>query len=243
MLEMIEILHGTFNLIVVIINLIIGVRIASKYFKYKQINLLLVGIAWIGLGSIYLPSSVKFLMIILMNYYISDTVAFILNHAFLPPFTLCWLIAITSLLNVNVLTRKLLIGGFCIISIILETTFFLFIFTRNLEGIGEFTGVFTIEWTVFSIIYLLFFALIVLLTGILFARESLKSENPEINLKGKFLLAAFISFIIGAFFEVIFPLSYISIIITRLILVSSSIEFYLGLLLPEWAKKIFLEKK
>ncbi len=243
MLEPIDIFHGTFNLIVVIINLIIGIRIASKYRNFKEKNLILVGVAWIGLASTYLPSSIKFLLIITMNIYLNDTILFILNHALLPPFTVCWLIAITDLLHFKRKIRFLVLSAVSIIGIILETIFFTFIFTRNLEAIGTVTGVLTIDWTIFSIIYLLIFALIVLFTGIFFAKETLKSKVPEIRLKGKLLLIAFISFIMGAFFEVIFPLSYISIIITRIVLLSSSVEFYMGFILPNWSKKIFLRKK
>ncbi|MFX1452667.1 MAG: hypothetical protein ACFFCM_17650, partial [Promethearchaeota archaeon] len=190
-----------------------------------------------------LPSTVKFLGIILLNIYLNDAIIFILNHALLPPFTLCWLISITDLLHVKKQTRLQILVVFCIISVILEGIFFFFIFTGNLNAIGTFTGVFTVDWSLFSIIYLFFFAIIVLITGILFAKESLKSDKPEIKLRGKLLLAAFISFLAGALFEVIFPLSYFSIIITRIILLSSSIEFYMGYLLPQWTSRIFLKEK
>lgn len=238
MLEIIEIFHGTFNLIVVIINLIIGIRIASRYFKHKSKNFILVGVSWIGLASTYLPSSIKFLMIILFNIYLSDTIIFILNHAFLPPFTICWLIAITDLLNVKNKNRNIILGLVSLISFIFETLFFIFIFTGNLDQIGRFTGVFTVEWSSFSIIYLFFFAIVVLVSGIIFARGLLRAESPELKLKGKLIIIAFISFMFGALVEVILPLSYLTLIITRIILVSSSFEFYMGFMLPEWVKKI-----
>ena len=46
-LEQIEILNGIFSLIFVVISTYIGIRIASKYLKYKQNELILVGFTWI----------------------------------------------------------------------------------------------------------------------------------------------------------------------------------------------------
>ncbi|MFX1497774.1 MAG: hypothetical protein ACFFBH_09625 [Promethearchaeota archaeon] len=54
------------------------------------------------------------------------------------------------------------------------------------------------------------------------------------------LLTAFISFTIGTVLD--FPISTTPIyIIARLILLSSSIEFYIGFLLPERIKKLILK--
>jgi hypothetical protein len=241
MLSPIEIFHGTFNSIVVLINLIIGLRIASKYFKYKQKNLLYVGIAWFGIASTYLPSSIKFLFIITMNVYLPDATFFILNHALMPPFTLLWLYAFTDLLSMKKEKRIPFLIIIAIISIIFESIFFFYIITGDLEAIGTFTKVFTVDWTIFSMIYIFFFAIIALVTGLLFASQSLKVKNPELKLKGRLLMIAFISFILAALFEVIFPLTFGSIIVTRIIILSSAIEFYMGYILPDWTKKIFLK--
>ena len=80
-----------------------------------------------------------------------------------------------------------------------------------------------------------------LIPGILIARESLKSEDREIKLKGRFLLIAFISWTIGALMDAALDPNIITLTIARLILISSAIEFYCGFLLPERIKKIFLK--
>lgn len=64
-----------------------------------------------------------------------------------------------------------------------------------------------------------------LITGILFGKESLGSKNPEIRLKGYFLIAAFILWSIGAIFDAALPLTVITLTIARLILISSAVEF------------------
>ena len=80
-----------------------------------------------------------------------------------------------------------------------------------------------------------------LIPGILIARESLKSDDKEIKLKGRFLLAAFISWTIGAIMDAALQPNIITLTIARLILISSALEFYTGFLLPEKVKKIFLK--
>ena len=82
-----------------------------------------------------------------------------------------------------------------------------------------------------------------LITGILFGKASLKVDDAEIKLKGTLLILAFISFVLGAILEILSGLSIVILIIARLILISSSFEFYGGFILPEWMKTLFLRKK
>ena len=70
-----------------------------------------------------------------------------------------------------------------------------------------------------------------------FSVKSIKVDDPEIKWKGKFLLIAWFSFTIGAILDAALPLTEITLIIVRLILISSSIEFYLGFFLPDQLAK------
>jgi uncharacterized membrane protein HdeD (DUF308 family) len=78
-----------------------------------------------------------------------------------------------------------------------------------------------------------FAILLALITGIIFSRHSLQSNEQKIRLKGKFLRIAFISFTVGAIVDSLFATESITLIIARLILASSAIEYYLGFFLPE----------
>ena len=80
-----------------------------------------------------------------------------------------------------------------------------------------------------------------LITGLLMGKECLRSENREIVLKGKFLIVAFISFLLGAMLDIILPLHPVGIMANRLILISSAIEYYIGFTLPEFVKKLILK--
>ena len=76
----------------------------------------------------------------------------------------------------------------------------------------------------------------------MFARVSIKSHNPEVSLKGKLILMSFISFTVAAVIETFGHLDPLTVVITRSILISSSIEFYLGWILPDWMKKRLLKE-
>ena len=95
----------------------------------------------------------------------------------------------------------------------------------------------------FTTILMLTLIVIVLITGLKFAWESIKSDNPEVNLKGKFLVVAFILFILGANLEILIPLTEFTVVLVRIILIASSFTFYIGFLLPKWVKKILLKER
>jgi len=92
------------------------------------------------------------------------------------------------------------------------------------------------------IINLFLFSLLILfiITGTMLARESLKSDDPEVKLKGKLLFLAFYSFIIGSILDIFSSTSILLLTIARIVLISSAFTFYGGFILPNWMKKIFL---
>ena len=94
--------------------------------------------------------------------------------------------------------------------------------------------------------------LVMLITGIIFAQKSIKSDDREIKLKGKLLRAAFISFTVAAVFDSLLgaifedptdPLLSIMVVIVRILLIFSALEFYGGFLLPRWMKEVFIKKE
>jgi hypothetical protein len=78
--------------------------------------------------------------------------------------------------------------------------------------------------------------------GFIFSYKALRSDKPDIKLKGKFLVIAFILFTFGSILETFVPLTQITVVIYRCILILSSMSFYIGYILPDWIKKIFLKK-
>lgn len=229
-----EILQGSFSLTFVIISIIIGVKILIKYFEHKSNQFLLVGITWIGLSTPWWPDSINLILVLTTNSILSIEANFIIGTSAMPFFLLVWLKAFTDFAYKE--KQKLILIIFLIIGIIFEIIFFYFLFTQpNL--IGTFETPFQVVYGIYIEIFLVIFLLVIVITGILFGKQSLKSENPEIKLKGKFLIVAFILFTIGAFLDSIVPELFI---IARIVLDVSALSFYFGFLLPDWLKEKLL---
>jgi hypothetical protein len=82
-----------------------------------------------------------------------------------------------------------------------------------------------------------------LITGFVFARHSLQSDNRELNLKGRFLIIAFICFTIGAVIDVIGAENptELTIFLARTFIILSSICFYIGFTMPRFIKEMFIK--
>ena len=137
--------------------------------------------------------------------------------------------------------QKIIVSIAIIQSILYEIVFFYFIFT-DISVIAIKEGIFNDELTTPFLIYILIILVIAILTGFSFGIESFKSANPEIKLKGKFILAAWLSFFIGALLDAgLFAFTAMLLILVRIILMSSAIEFYFGFFLPKWIKEILIK--
>jgi hypothetical protein len=245
-LTLIDIMQGTFSLIFVVIALIVGFTILLKYIDYKKPIYILVGLSWIGLANPWMPDSISFLMILLTFGPLPDILYFIIGNAFLPIFLIIWIAAFSQLLYKN--KQKLLVFLFVLLGIAFEIVFFsLLLINPALIGVIDPLHPFTVNFGIFITIYLVGFIIILLITGILFARNSLKSSDLEVKLKGRLLLTAFLLFTIGAIldsslgmiFELSDPILPFLVVITRVILILSAISFYGGFILPKWMHRIF----
>ncbi|MFO8020066.1 MAG: hypothetical protein R6U96_15685 [Promethearchaeia archaeon] len=236
-----EIVSGTFSIIFVLISSYVGVRIAKRYFDTNQKEFLFVGIAWIGIVSPWWPSSVSFLSALITGKGISDGLYFIIGNAFIIFFMNCWLAAFTELIYKKL--QKVIMIGFSIWNVIFEIFLFYYIFTGQTSMIGTLNGVLDVRYEGLTMIFLITIIVILFSTGIFFGRESLKSEHKEIKLKGKLLIWAIFLWSVGAALDSVIPLNLITLPITRIILITSSILFLGGWILPDWMKKIFLDNK
>ncbi|MHA1254295.1 MAG: hypothetical protein ACTSPS_01725 [Promethearchaeota archaeon] len=241
-LSTIELINGLMSILFVSISIILGATIVSRYFKHKQRTLLLVGLTWIGLISTWYSSSLAVLLILTTGEGISDELYMFLGNGLIPITAILWMIALTDLLVSNKEKQKLILLIIGIYSALFEIYYLYFLFT-NPSMLGEVLSPVDASYGMIVTIYQLSMVILMIITGTLFGRKSLRSDNPEIRLKGTLLIIAFWSFFIGAIFEIVSHISIIILIVGRLILISSAIEFYSGFLLPNWMKKLFLTKK
>ncbi|MFX0008449.1 MAG: hypothetical protein ACFFA7_11805 [Promethearchaeota archaeon] len=235
-LDLLEILHGSLTIVFVVISIILGIRIASRYPKLKRIEFLLFGIFWIGMTTPWWPNIITFIAVLFTGGSIPLTIYVVLGIAFLPITITIGLIAFLKVLPISKGKRNAFFAIDVCVNIAYEIYFFIFLF-YDLSFIATYQEIFVLDWSIPSQIYFIFSLIVFLLVGIPFSRVSLRSDVPEIKMKGKFLLIAFISFSIGTVLDFAIP-SQITYLIARLILLSSSLEFYIGLVLPRWTKRL-----
>lgn len=234
-LEAIEIYNGLFSLIFVLITLLVGLRIASKYFSLKDENFLYVGFGWIGVSSPWIAATLSFLIALINDQGLSDFFYFLIGVALIPIYLQLWMTAFANLLYPS--KRKQISIIFLIINLV-SLGFFLFALFFDISLIGVKQGIVDTEWSRIMLIYFVSLIFLILITGLLFARESLKSSREEIRLKGKFLSISFILYAGGAILD-----SLLDIPITRIIMMISAITFYFGWIPPDWIKRIFVKEE
>lgn len=237
-LSLLQFLQGIFSLIFVLVVVILGIKIIYKYFKYKRWHLICVGLTWILGVSGWYGDSIQFILIVFFNTELSDFLYLLITLPLMPISVFLWLIVVTNLLDIN--KRKLILGLYFILMVIFEIIYFMLLFTDT-TYIGIFINPFTVEFSLFVQIFLLIFLVIWLGLGLLFARDVLKTKSKDLKLKGKLLTSAFILYALGACLDTFILISEITVVITRIILTLSAILFYLGYILPDWIKKLFLK--
>ncbi len=235
-----DVLNGSLGLSFVTISIILGLIIAFKYFKNKDKNFILIGFTWVFITSGWYGTSFSFLSaLILGGDGLPFEVIMLLNFIPLPAGLFLWVIAFTNFLYKE--KQKLILIVISVITLIFYLLFFYCLFTDPILVGEKISPVDTKGNNWVLLLYLVIFIMIFLITGLKFSLKTMKVDNPETKLKGKILFIAFISFCIGSFLDSMVPSTALTLIVFRLILISSAVEFYGGFILPQWVKKLFLK--
>lgn len=236
-----------FSLLIISTSLVVGIRIMSKYMIYRAPIFILIGLAWVGISLPWIPEALK-LFFLLFNPNISAMsllgLYLTINIMLSPLFLIIWVIAMNQLTSLKEIYEKGLLVATVLLTVLFEILIILFLFIDQSILYTEINMErYTVYWAIFIQLFQVFLLIIVLITGIYFAKESMGSDEAEVVLKGRFLLIAFISFAIGAFLDALFTINtiagFILKIIGRIILLSSSIEFFIGFIMPEKIKKAY----
>ncbi len=234
-----EIISGIFSLILIIVFITIGIKIILKYKIGKKRALIFMGLAWIGLSQLWWSSflNVFFVLANISSTGLTPVQYVIFSVAFIPLTGFCYVTAITDLILERaqhyLQAVAIIFGGF------FEILFLYSIISGNTSMFLTKKGAYYVRNSSLSITLMVLFLAFFLLLGMIFAIQTFKSDNPEIRLKGKFLIIAYVTFSFGAVIDMLpFPLlNYIE----RLVAMISAVIFYSGFTMPEWIKKLFLK--
>lgn len=230
-----EQINGIFIVIIVILLWYIGLKLFLKYRSIREKKLLMLGMVFIFQGLTWFAPAVVFLSLLLTGNLISLELYLLIGHAFnLGAFF--WIYLLTELMFKN--KQKIIIS---ILGIYLVATIliFFYLFFTNISLIASFSGFLRFQQGPFLVIRNLSFMIISIIFTIIFYRESHKSENPEVRLRGTLFLAALILIILGGISHMITGLVYVVLIFFLI----AGIFYYTALLTPEWMKKRLIKKE
>ncbi|MFX0071103.1 MAG: hypothetical protein ACFFAO_08435 [Candidatus Hermodarchaeota archaeon] len=237
-LNQVEFLQGLFSLIFVIIAFILATKIMLKYFEKRNTDFIYFSLGWIGIANPWIPDAITFITILLTGAPLSPVLYFIIGFTFFPVLTLFWVIVIRKIVFAKYYNLVLII--YLAISIIFEIGFFFLLFT-DIEQVGVHTTPFQVEFGIFMIVCLLCMVVMAIIVWMIFSIGSMKLDDPNFKLRGKIIFLAFIAFFTAIIVDsVLGAIDPLWIIFNRIILIISGILFYIGFILPERIKKIFI---
>ncbi len=224
-----DIFRAIFTLVYVIISIIVGFKILLKYFKFKNKDFITIGLTWIFICSPWWTLSINFITIILFNYQLDPALHLFIMAGFIPIALICWMYSFSNLVYPEL--KKKIFVPYLIICLIYEVIYIAFLFI-DYNLIATYEGGFSYRRTLFTIIFQLFAVGTTVITGLIFGKKSLKSENPTIRWKGRFFIISVISFTVAGVLEIFSTGNLVLQLTIRVILSLSAIEYYLGFFLP-----------
>ena len=234
-----EILQGLLSLIFCIISIMVGIKMILKYVEHKNRTLLWAGISWILIISPYFPDAINLILILTMGIQLNLYIYFLIGAGGLLPFaTICWIYTMVELLWEK---EKRLIMSLCIIGELIFFGCFLTFLFIDLSLIGTQITPFYAEWSIIIAIYLIITIILFDISGFFFIKKSLKAESKEVTLKARFLAFGLVIFTIGVMMDTIGGLTEVTLVIARIFVIIGCFSFYIGFILPQFIKNIFLE--
>ncbi len=235
--------HGIFTLIFVFVSILIGLQILHKYFSSEGprfIEYIPLGLTYIFLSSAWWGPSFNFLTFCFTGIPLHELLYVILNNAFIPWAIICWIIAYTSLQKLKWQREIRVI--FIAISLIWEIIFFIIIFIK-LDALYTFeysAGIYYSKRKIPALFFPIAALLTAIITGTLFGKKGLESQDKTIRWKGIFLIFAFWLFFGATLLDVLIPRDVSFLVILRLLLIFSALFYYLGFFMPEVVENVLI---
>ncbi len=238
-LTSVELVQGFIEITQLTLNFVLGIRIIMKYINIKRFELITIGGMTIFLTSAWWGSGLSFLSILFFDVPLSENIYIIISYGLIPVASLLWMYSFGLLVYPHY--RWKIFFVYLTFNLVYVGIFFYYLYVDPsllVLRISKFDSETQIVVTSFIIITLI----ISLATNFIFMRKSLKSEQPKIRYKGIFIFCALVTFVVGAVLDSIFSLTPITVVITRSILMISSILQYIGWIMPEGIAKILIKE-
>jgi hypothetical protein len=230
-LTQLEILQGSLGLIWVLIAIFIGLKAISRAIAINRTrDLITVGLSYIFVSSAWFGVAFQFISYGFFDVKLDAFTYLMVANVLIPLAIICWIWSYCEILKPK--SRKILLIVFFGFAITWELTLIIGLLI-DVSLVGTLNSTFDSSHSPLLLIFTLTGIFMFLITGIIFAVKSMRLDDPEVQWKGRFLLLAWISFGIGAILDSALPLNALTIIIIRIILISSAIEFYFGFFLPK----------
>ena len=225
--------YGLTGICWVVIGILVGLLLITKYFKYKDKMLLYVGINIALLTSPWWPSSISYILA-LFGLYLEDVIYGFLLYGIITFDFLLWLYVFTGALYKEKQKMIMILGT--IYTIIAEIIIISFCIIDVKGLIMERENLIDISFRLALIIIAGINTSLFMITFIIFARDGLKSPNPETRLKGKLALVFIVFFGFGTLLDGFLEgIQYA--LIARIALILGVIFLYMVFELPEWLKR------
>ena len=226
-----EILEGSLGLIWVLIAIFIGLKAIKRAIAIKRTrDLITVGLSYIFVSSAWFGVAFQFISYGFFDVKLDAFTYLMIANIFIPFAIICWIWSYCEILKPK--SRTIILIIFFGFAIVWELTIIIGLAT-NLSMVGTLNSTFDSSHSPLLLMFVLGGVFMFLITGIIFAVKSMKLDDPEVQWKGRFLLLAWISFGIGSILDAALPLNALTLIIIRIILITSAVEFYFGFFLPK----------
>lgn len=235
------IILGIVTMTFIVITIFLSIKFLIKYINTKDKHLLFAGIAYVGVASCWFGVGLNFISVMLFNEIPPMELHFLLHGGIVTIAQWCFIMLCTDLSHLKKGMKKLIQILTGIIAIIVEIIYIFIVFT-NSTLLGYLYVPIQVIYGPFSYVYLGVHLILFVLQGIWLGRESMKSEDNRIRLKGKLIVISFLFFLGASILEVFFSLILIF-IIARVLVTISAISFYSAFILPKWIEKLFLKEE
>ena len=229
-----EFTSAIISLFLIAVYIIIGLTIISKYFKGKQGVFLYIGLGWIFLSLIWLAFVINVFMILIdPNSWGLSIQLIIIISGF--PIGIAIPLFVFGFTSVSFEKRgkqiRTITITIALIFEILEITF-LFLNPNMLTTKKE---PLIAKNSIINAFFIIVFLIIFVVVGLIFAYNSMKSNDRLVKTKGRLIFIAIIMFTIGAFLDSV-RMGLVLDLLDGVLLIFCVIIFYFGFIMPDWLK-------